>query len=311
MQRVQHGQDFNIFFDFNNKENAHPDCNRPVLGKIVANKNASKSKRLKSMQERIRDGSSKRQKSTVQNMSIKESQYITPGHSNRRNCSICKGSGHRRDNCPKIYCFGVPPLPFNDKHSRNELNSDLQSIDTYPCYEREHNDERSVSKSTPMRSIGIVIHNRYFVDSSKSRSSITNICLDCTFLSSQGADPIPMFEKSLFETAAIITWIVRSTSNVIVNLLKRNNIDSLLSQQRWGMSQEISQVASQLSQQNIEMLSNSFQSSFASGVGDIVNNSINTYTDNQSYLQSLLSFSQSQNNTQNNTTENKSNIFFP
>ena len=300
--RAQHGFDFSVTFDFNNKENNHPDSNcRPILGKIVANKTASKSKRLKSMQERIRDRSSKRPKSITQTFINNDSQHITAGHTTRRSCSICQGSGHRRDTCPKIYCFGVPPLPFNDKHSRNQLISDLQSIDTFPCYVRDEKDERSISKSAPKFSNGVVIHNRYFSNRNMSHFSITNICLECTILSSRGAIPMPMFQKALFDTSAITTWISRSTSNVIVNLLKRNNIDSLLSQQRFGMSQEVAMVASQLSQRSSDLTKKQNPTVHCemgnySDYTCFSQNTIDASVNKNPFIQSLLSFSQSQNN---------------
>ena len=220
-QRAQHGQDFDLMFEFNTKENVNP--NTPVVGKIVPNKSANSSKRLKSTQERIRDNHGKRKCLSIRSNDgfINDREHITIGHANRRSCSICQGIGHRRHTCPKINCFGKPPLPFNDKSSQNELSSELQTIETYPIYTRSSDDARSVSVTMPNGSIGLILHKRYFIDSNLGKSTLSNICIECTLLSSNGAVPVDRFINSLFKTEAVVSWILRSSNKVIVNQLEK------------------------------------------------------------------------------------------
>ena len=63
-------------------------------------------------------------------------------------------------------------------------------------------------------------------------------------LSLQDAIPMEHFTDSIFQTSAVISWITRSTNNVVVNLLDRNNVDTMLSQQRNELTQGVTEVAS-------------------------------------------------------------------
>ena len=100
----------------------------------------------------------------------------------------------------------------------------------------------------PSKSVGLIIHKRYFINEELSKTTISNICVECAMLSSQGAIPMQHFRESLFQTSAVILWITRSTNNVVVNLLEKNNVDSMLSQQQNELTQGVAEVGSQLSQ---------------------------------------------------------------
>ena len=109
------------------------------------------------------------------------------------------------------------------------------------CYRVVHKSSTSNAKmaTTPVNGRCSCKTRKHFINEEQSKTTISNICIECTMLSSQGAIPMEHFTDSLFQTSAVISWITRSTKNVVVNLLDRNNVGTMLSQQRNELTQRV------------------------------------------------------------------------
>ena len=147
-------------------------------------------------------------------------------------------------------------------------------------------DSCTVSVSIPDGCIGLILHKRFFIDNNMGKSTLSNICIKCTLLSSKGAVPIDCFQNNLIKTDAVVSWILRLSNKAIINQLEKNKVDAVLNQHMQDFLQEVISVASQLSQQQTNVVNTQVIPRFPN---QMTNNS-----QNDSHLSVLLQ--QAQNN---------------
>ena len=154
--------------------------NKPVPGVIRAQPMASNMKRKKSHAE-IRKN--------VLNHSVNNnnmSQMRNKIHKGTRDCQLCRGSGHGKNECPCLNRFGKP-LASKDSRSRQDLAMHLIDPTFYPNHYRTEGDKRIVFDNMPKIIPALVIHKRYIIDQNITNvTCASNLCCECTLLREGG-----------------------------------------------------------------------------------------------------------------------------
>jgi hypothetical protein len=192
------------------KENASAN---PVLGTLTPAPNTYNHKRMVSRHETRRTVASKRRNPLISLVGRQSNDlaHVPPPRPKNKTCSICKCPGHQRGSCPKINKFKAPPLEMGKEiNSRHELSSALSKLNRYKTDHQGKEDTQEISPTLPSRLIGIVIHQRFFMN-----CSTTKMCLECTILGPMG-DAHSTFECFLFTVEVISTYVSKSKSNVVI-----------------------------------------------------------------------------------------------
>jgi hypothetical protein len=131
--------------------------------------------------------------------------HVPPPRPQNKTCSICRRPGHQRGSCPKIHKFKAPPLDMGKSlTSHHELSTALSKVLRYKISLCPLDDQREVSISLPNRILGLVIHQRFYLD----RTS-TKMCLECTILGPTG-DCHTTFQNFLFNVEVVASYVTRS-----------------------------------------------------------------------------------------------------
>ena len=130
-------------------------------------------------------------------------------------CAICNKPGHRYKMCPQVLDYGTP-LDLKDRNVRERLCERLVTLKSDIRY-RFKGDQRTIMKSYPPKTIGVIIHARYWkTPDSTMPKDPSDMCLECTFICSKGKKS---YCSCLFNLAIITHYIQKSLSNIVVTKL--------------------------------------------------------------------------------------------
>ena len=130
-------------------------------------------------------------------------------------CAICGKPGHRYKMCPDVLDYGTP-LDLKDRRVREKLCERLVTLKSDITY-RFKGDERTIMKSFPPKTIGVIVHSRYW----KTADSLipkdpSDICLECSFICFNGKKS---YCSCLFNLGVITHYILKSLTNIVVTKL--------------------------------------------------------------------------------------------
>ncbi len=245
----------------------------PVLGTLKSAPNTYNQRRRISRHENRRNYANKRKNPLLSLVGqSNDLAHVPPPRPNTKTCSICKCPGHQRGSCPKIHQFKTKPLDMGkDLKSRRELSSALSKVSRYRTGFLSEEDKRVVSDSLPTRMLGIVIHQRFYLN-----RETTKMCLECTCLDHIG-DRHSTFQNYLFEVEIVASYVHRSKTNVVVCELEDACIEGYESfgfptqetiQRRSGLrTQQTIQHLSQTSQMGYGRLPLSQPTGYQNGYG--------------------------------------------
>lgn len=150
--------------------------------------------------------------------------HVKKGGSRTHHCNVCGDRGHNQYKCKRLHTdFGVFPLANKDKLARKTLIVkilSIQSLPGYPIFQRQINDIRPIIDEFPKKVAALVMHRRFLINAYLTgHHKECNTCVECTIV----RENYTMGPKYLFEPNVIVTHIVKSQTNVIVNCLSTIN----------------------------------------------------------------------------------------
>jgi hypothetical protein len=200
---------------------------RDAVGKVVTNPRHMRRKRLR--HEFARSTVAKKAKAqvsmevtTTTNFTTSDDHHLPPPKLDQRACSFCKKAHHFVGKCPTLLQHGVPPLASNDKKARTKLQAELLAVGGVVTYTRESADERPVHISLPLGIGAIFIFKRMYVKNHSHKEHHDNYCVECTLHKKNGEEN-DLYIRSLFLVSCVATFVVRSSTNLIVCLLQSTN----------------------------------------------------------------------------------------
>jgi hypothetical protein len=196
------------------KENA---AANPVKGTMKSAPNTYNHNRMHSIHETVKVLASKKRARDPLSSLVGHSNdldHVAPPRVKNKTCSICRCPGHQRGSCPKIHKYKSPPLEMGkDLVSRHELSGSLSKVNRFKTDFRCKDDTRQVSISLPSRIMGIVIHQRFFINTLSPK-----MCVECTILGPM-ANAHSTFECYLFGIEVVSSYISKSKTNVVISEL--------------------------------------------------------------------------------------------
>jgi hypothetical protein len=168
--------------------------------------------------------------------------HLPAPKTNARACSMCQLTGHFIGTCPFLVEYGTP-LAKGSMQIRQELQAKITGVAAVAT--ATVTEPRPIFYSLPKKMDALIIFQRYFIDQTLDSPEFTgNYCVECTILQNGGQEH-PDYTRALFAVGCVTTFIVRSKTNIVINLLKDRSGEIMLSQMSGNA---YSQVTGNLSQ---------------------------------------------------------------
>jgi hypothetical protein len=225
LDRLRRGSNIGVYFleDTNvNAASRSAQSGGCLLGMGRSITNANKMKRKRSGREiqmskgrRVTTNFTEIGESTT--FEASDENHLAAPKSNCRSCSMCRLKGHFINNCPMLVGYGMAPLEKGNMLPRHQLQARLSAVGALATARRQP--DRELFTTLPTRIHAIVLHQRYYIcDSVDSPEFAGNYCVECTLINRAGEEH-PDYTRALFSAGCVGTYVVRSQTNIVINLL--------------------------------------------------------------------------------------------
>jgi hypothetical protein len=226
LDRLRRGSNISVYF----LEDPNPSAIRQsaqsggcLLGMSRPIANAYSMKRLRTGREiRMTNGrgvqTNYKETGTATAFGASDENHLRAPKTNSRTCSMCHMKGHFIGTCPVLNFYGGAPLEKGNMPCRQQLQANISGVGTISTMRRELG--RELFDTLPGDIGALVLHQRYYIcDLVESPDFNGNFCIECTIVTKAGQEH-PDYTKVLFSTGCVTTFLVRSKTNIIINLLK-------------------------------------------------------------------------------------------